>query len=268
MNEPALAAIRASVCARVVVASWSVSAPSSLSAAIAIVRQPPALLVGHVGAVEHEHPVERRRRSGVRHADPAEQLRSPGGGANPKRDSFVAGPSSDSAAAIDWSTSSQGCRCSRRRETCLPRSELLGVGGGADGEQLPELLGLRLQALVGRRPALQRPERLDAGVRLPEHAEAEDADDDEQGGDQRRTRRAASSAPRSGCARRARARGRLPSTAAGDERPASHGAVGPASGPSVAGAADEVVISHLPSIFCTSWSAATMLTSLPVAVSM
>ena len=64
-------------------------------------------------------------------------------------------------------------------------ANLLGVGSGPDGEQLTELLSLRLQALVRRSPALQRPEHLDPGVRLSEHAEAEGADGHEQGDDQR-----------------------------------------------------------------------------------
>ena len=64
-------------------------------------------------------------------------------------------------------------------------ASLLRVGRGPDGEQLAELLRLRLQALVRRSPALQRPEHLDAGVRLAEDAEAEGADGHEQGDDQR-----------------------------------------------------------------------------------
>ena len=110
---------------------------------------------------------------------------SPGGGVNPNRDSFVAGPSSDSAAAIDWSRSSQLCRARRRRASAACVAELLGVASGPHREELPELLGLRLQALIGRGPALKRPELLDARVRLPEDAEPEGADDDEQCGDQR-----------------------------------------------------------------------------------
>ena len=48
---------------------------------------------------------------------------------------------------------------------------------------MPDLASLGPQAAIGRGAELQRPERLDAGIRLPEHAQTEDADRDEQRGD-------------------------------------------------------------------------------------
>ena len=57
------------------------------------------------------------------------------------------------------------------------------VAGRPECQQLPELLRLGLDALVRRRTKLQGAQRLDARVRLAEHAQAEHRDGDEEGSD-------------------------------------------------------------------------------------
>ena len=184
----AFCAISASVCARVVVASWSVSAPRSLSAAIAIAEETPALARssrprGRARCIRSSVATKRRCVA----PDPARAaLSSSGGGTNPKRDSFVAGPSCESAAAIASSTSIQlpparDARTSCRRRRC--RCSGSAAARTASSCRSCCACVCRLWYVAARQ--LQRPERLDARVRLAEHAEAEDADGDQQGGDQR-----------------------------------------------------------------------------------
>ena len=48
---------------------------------------------------------------------------------------------------------------------------------------LPQLVRLRLERLVGGRPQLKRAQAFDAGIRLTEDSQSEDADEDEQRGD-------------------------------------------------------------------------------------
>ena len=102
---------------------------------------------------------------------------------------------------------------------------------------------------------LQRAQALGASVRLPERAEPERGDSDEHDDD--REKREQELGPHRG--RDTPDRTRQWILEPGGERSQSG-----AYGLSVGDDATLFVISHFPSIFCTSWSAPTTFTSLPV----
>ena len=116
----------------------------------------------------------------------------------------------------------------------------------ADRQELAQLPGLGLQALVARGSQLQLPERLDPGVGLAEDAQAQDGDDDQQRSDRRE--------------RDEQLRPDLDGRAA-------DGPDDEVQGVRLGVAAAPFVISHLPLIFWTFWSAPTTATTLRVLTS-